>query len=80
MQNVVNLHAPFLYNGEPIVNGRVYFVKDDTSALTFDQVLGLDNAFFVPVYDKDGTVLENPLSLDSEGCFSDLIGALYEPR
>lgn len=70
MQNVVNLHTPFLYNGEPIVNGRVYFVKDDTSALTFDQVLGLDNAFFVPVYDKDGTVLENPLSLDSEGCFS----------
>ncbi len=39
MQNVVNLHAPFLYNGEPIVNGRVYFVKDDTSALTFDQVV-----------------------------------------
>ena len=70
MQNVVNLHCPFLFHGEPIVNGRVYFVKEDTAATTYNSVAGLDNAFFVPVYDKDGHALPNPLSLDSEGVFS----------
>lgn len=70
MQNVVNLHTPFLVGGNPIVNGRVYFVKVGTDAQTFNQVAGLDNAFFINVYDKDGHNIENPLPLDSEGCFS----------
>lgn len=70
MQNVVNLHCPFLLYGTPIVDGRVYFVKVDTAAQTFDQLAGLDDAFFINVYDKDGNDLANPLSLDSEGRFS----------
>ena len=70
MQNVVNYRTPFLFQGKPIVEGRVYFVKDNTSALTFDSVSGIDDAFFVNIYDKDHTPIENPLSLDSEGRFS----------
>ena len=65
MQNIVNYLCPFFgYDGKPIVNGRVYFVKPDTSAQTFEELSGLDAADFVTVKDKDGTALANPLSLD----------------
>ena len=67
MQNVVNYLTPFLLAGKPIVNGRVYFVKEETAALTFSQLSGLDSADFVTVYDRGGHPLENPLSLNAEG-------------
>lgn len=68
MQNVVNYRTPFLLQGAPIVDGRVYFVKENTSALTFNSAL--DSAFFINIYDKDGSPLQNPLPLDSDGSFS----------
>ena len=70
MQNVVNYICPFFRNGSPIVNGRVYFVKPDTTAQTFSDVVNLDSADFIAIKDKNGTLLENPLPLNSEGRFS----------
>lgn len=70
MQNVVNYMCPFFRNGMPIVNGRVYFLKQSTSAQTFSDIEGLDGAYFIPVKDKDGTRIENPLQLNAEGRFS----------
>ena len=70
MQNVVNYLCPFFRNGTPIVNGRVYFVKPDTTAQTFTDIVALEGADFIAIKDKDGTLLENPLSLNSEGRFS----------
>ena len=70
MQNVVNYLCPFFRNGSSIVNGRVYFVKPSTSALTFSDIEGLDGGDYIAIKDKDGTLLENPLLLNSEGRFS----------
>lgn len=69
MQNVVNYLCPFFRNGNPIVNGRVYFVKPDTTAQTFTDIVALEGADFIAIKDKNGTLLENPLSLNSEGRF-----------
>ena len=69
MQNVVNYRCPFFKDRKPIVGGRVYFVKPSTTAQTFNSVSGLDYADYIAVKDKNGTLLENPLSLNDEGCF-----------
>lgn len=69
MQNVVNYLCPFFRNGTPIVNGRVYFVKPDTTAQTFTDIVALEGADFIAIKDKNGTLLENPIPLNSEGRF-----------
>ena len=70
MQNVANYLCPFFgLDGKPIVSGRVYFLKPNTSAQTFESLTELDSADFVTIKDKDGIALENPLSLDSLGRF-----------
>ena len=52
MQNIVNHLNLFLYNGKSIVNSCVYFVKNETTALTFSLLSGLDRADFISVYDN----------------------------
>lgn len=70
MQNVVNLHSPFIgLDGNPIVNGRVYFLKPDTSAQTFESLTSLDAGDYIVIKDRNGTALANPLPLDSYGNF-----------
>lgn len=66
MQNVSNLLCPFfLDDGTPISGGRVHFVKPDCSAAPTE---GTDPDY-VPVYDTDGTEIENPLQLNDAGRF-----------
>lgn len=66
MQNVSNLLCPFfLDDGTPISGGRVHFVKPDCSSAPTE---GADPDY-VPVYDTDGTELENPLPLNDSGRF-----------
>lgn len=66
MQNVSNLLCPFfLDDGTPISGGRVHFVKPDCSAAPTE---GSDPDY-VPVYDTDGTEIENPLQLNDAGRF-----------
>ena len=52
MQNIINYLNLSLYNGKSIVNSRVYFVKKETTALTFSQLSGLDSADFISVYEN----------------------------
>lgn len=71
MQNVANYLCPFFgIDGNPIVNGRVYFLKPDTSAQTFQSLTNLDAGDYITIKDKNGTPLENPLPLNSLGQFS----------
>lgn len=58
MQNSVNLKTPFLdSDGFPLHAGRVRFVMDDTSGE------------LIHIYDKDGTLIQNPLPLNELGVF-----------
>lgn len=67
MQNVCNYLCPFFYeDGRPIIAGRVHFVSPDCSAAPSS----LEDPDYIQVYDADGTLLDNPLSLDSSGIFS----------
>lgn len=68
MQNIVNYLVPF-YNedGMPVSAGRVHFVKKGTSATKFEDITSQD---YITIKDKSGTVIENPLPLNSVGAFS----------
>lgn len=59
MQNVVNYLAPFVdSDGKPAALGRVHFLEPDS------------DSEYIEITDKDGTPIENPLPLDSQGRFS----------
>lgn len=66
MQNIVNYQAPFIdLNGKPVSAGRVHFVDSGVSSVPS----GSSSPDYITVYDKDGTELSNPLSLNDNGQF-----------